>query len=237
MPRQEITTACCVARLRSDITLAQFEGSVRDLVRDVVINYWELYFGYRDLDTKITVRDAAREVWENRKLRLDNGVGRPDDEAEARRQYFDFQLQAQLALAGLQNGQPGVLGADRNLRRLLGLPVQNGDIIRPITEPDTAPIVFDWQDSQIQALGRRVELRQQKWAIRQRELELIAARQLKKWQFDFVADYGAAVLVPTCLVQAVQLPRAAMSMIGRLALNTAALLEIARLIWPFAMPN
>ncbi len=66
----------------------------------------------------------------------------------------------------------------------------------PITEPDTAPIVFDWQDSQVQALGRRVELRQQKWTIRQRELELIAARQLKKWQFDFVADYGAGGFGP-----------------------------------------
>ncbi len=95
------------------------------------ISYWELYFGYRDLDTKITARDAAREVWENRKLRLDNGVGRPDDEAESRRQYYDFQLQAQLPWQACKLASRVFLVPTENLRRLLGLPVQNGDIIRP----------------------------------------------------------------------------------------------------------
>ena len=63
-----------IARIRSDISLADFETAVRNLVRDVENNYWELYYAYRDLDTKLTARDAARETWENRKLRLENGV-------------------------------------------------------------------------------------------------------------------------------------------------------------------
>lgn len=179
-----------IARVRSDISLADFEAAVRDLVRDVENNYWELYFAYRDLDTKISARESSRATWENRKLRYDNGVGRPDDEAQARQQYFTFQTQAQNALTGVLNGQPGVLGSERNLRRLLGLPTSDGRTIRPISEPSLAPVAFDWDQSQYQTLERRVELRRQKWTIRQRELELIAAKSLNKWQFDVVGQYG-----------------------------------------------
>ncbi len=179
-----------IARLRSDVTLADFEAAVRGLVRDVETNYWELYFAYRDFETKIEARDAARETWENRKLRLAGGLDRPDDEAQARQQFFNFENQVINAFSGVANGQPGLLGAERNLRRLIGLPVADGKIIRPATKPVTSPVVFDWDDSQVQTLGRRVELRRQKWIIRQRELELIAAKQINRWQFDLVGQYG-----------------------------------------------
>ncbi len=179
-----------ISRIRSDISLSDFESAVRGLVRDVETNYWELYFSYRNLDTILGARDSARETWENRKLRLDNGVGRPDDEAQARQQFFAFEIQAQTALAGRALGQLGVFGAERNLRRLMGLPPVDGRIIRPSSEPVVAPIAFDWDTSRQQALSRRVELRRQKWTIRQRELELVAARQLNKWQFDLIGNYG-----------------------------------------------
>ncbi len=179
-----------ISRIRSDISLSDFESAVRNLVRDVETNYWELYFAYRNLDTILEARDSARSTWENRKLRLDNGVGRPDDEAQARQQFFAFEVQAQSALAGRGQGQLGVFGAERNLRRLMGLPPVDGRIIRPSSEPVVAPIAFDWEASREQALSRRVELRRQKWTIRQRELEMIAARQLNKWQFDVVGNYG-----------------------------------------------
>lgn len=179
-----------IRRIRSDISLADFEISVRDLVRDVERAYWELYFAYRDLDTKLAARESARETWENRKLRFDNGLGRPDDEAQARQQYFLFDAQAKNALAGTLNGQPGVLGAERNLRRLMGVPSADGQLLRPATEPVLAPVAFDWDQSQSSALQSRVEIRRQKWAISQRELELLAAKQLNKWRFDVVGQYG-----------------------------------------------
>ena len=179
-----------IARVRSDISLADFEAAVRNLVRDVETNYWELYFAYRDLDTKVSARESARVTWENRKLRYENGVGRPDDEAQARQQYFSFQSQAQNALTGTLNGQLGVMGSERNLRRLLGMAPSDGTIIRPISEPSVAPVSFDWDQSQANALSRRVEIRRQKWTIRQRELEYIASKSLNQWQFDLVGQYG-----------------------------------------------
>ena len=179
-----------IARVRGDISLADFEAAVRNLVRDVESNYWELYFAYRDLDTKISARESARGTWENRKLRYENGVGRPDDEAQARQQYFTFKSQAQNALTGIPNGQLGVLGSERNLRRLLGLPTSDGTVLQPVSEPSVAPVAFNWEQSQANALTRRVELRRQKWTIRQRELEYIASKSLNKWQFDLVGQYG-----------------------------------------------
>jgi len=179
-----------IRRIRSDISLADFEISVRDLVRDVEQSYWELYFTYRDFDTKLAARESARETWENRKLRFDNGLGRPDDEAQARQQYFLFDAQAKNALAGTSNGQAGILSAERNLRRLLGIGAADGRLIRPATEPVLAPVAFDWDQSQSSALQTRVELRRQKWSISQRELELLAAKQLNKWRFDVVGQYG-----------------------------------------------
>ena len=179
-----------IGRIRTDISLADFEMAVRDLVSNVETNYWELYFAYRDLDTKIEARDSARKTWENRQLRYENEVGRPDDEALARQQYFTFKSQAQDAFAGTTTLQLGVLGAERNLRRLMGIVGSDGTLIRPATEPTVAPVVYDWAEAQTQTLERRVELRRQKWTLRRRELELIAAKALNRWQFDFVGNYG-----------------------------------------------
>jgi len=179
-----------IGRIRTDISLADFEAAVRDLVASVEANYWELYFAYRDFDTKVEARNAARKTWENRQLRYENEVGRPDDEALARQQYFTFKSQAQNAFAGTSNGQLGVLGAERNLRRLMGIVGSDGTLIRPSTDPTVAPVVYDWEEAQQQTLDRRVELRRQKWTVRQRELELIAAKALNRWRFDLVGQYG-----------------------------------------------
>ena len=179
-----------IRRINSDISLSDFQSAVRDLVRDVENNYWELYFAYRDLDTKLAARESSRETWENRKLRFESGLGRPDDEAQARAQYFNFNAQAKNALAGSVNGQPGVLGAERNLRRLMGISTVERRLIRPTTDPVMAPVSYDWHQSQQAALENRIELNRQKWTIRRRELELLAAKQLNKWQFDVVGQYG-----------------------------------------------
>ena len=179
-----------IARIRGDISLADFESAVNNLVRDVERNYWDLYFAYRDLDTKIAARNLARDTWENRQIRRAEGMDRPDEEAQARQQYFSFEAQVQNALSGTAAGQTGLLGSERNMRRLLGLTVNDGRLLRPTTDPAIAPVVFDWNAAQEQALARRVELRRQKWTVKQRELELVAARQLNIWRLDMVGQYG-----------------------------------------------
>ena len=48
-----------IARIRTDQTLVDFEAGVRDLVQDVELNYWELYFRYRNLEAQKMGRDSC----------------------------------------------------------------------------------------------------------------------------------------------------------------------------------
>jgi outer membrane protein TolC len=195
-----------IARLNTDIALTDFEISVRDLVSNVENAYWDLYYGYRVLDSRVKARDASLETW--RKIyalhEVDRRGGEAEKEAQARAQYFAFQQDVQNALSGEPynqsrnwNGLPsgafqttsGVLLAERRLRLLIGLPPSDGRLIRPADEPTAAKIDFDWGQVTTEATTRRAELRRQKWQIRRRELELIASKNNLLPRLDAVGRY------------------------------------------------
>ncbi len=52
-----------IARIRTDIRLADFEAGVRNFVADVENAYWELYFSYRFLEAAKLGRDSALQTW------------------------------------------------------------------------------------------------------------------------------------------------------------------------------
>lgn len=178
-----------IARIGQDVTLADFETAVRDLVRDVESSYWELYYAYRNLDNLIEARDEAGKAWERRENRRKVGVESPDVEPQARQQYWNFQRQVQDALGG-NAIQSGLYGAERRLRRLIGVAAGGATVLRPTTDPLIAKAEYDWDNLQIGAMEKRVELRRQQWIVKQRELEYLAAQNLNRWQLDFVANYG-----------------------------------------------
>ena len=63
-------------------------------------------------------------------------------------------------------------------------------LLRPVSDPVIAQINYDWDTLQLGAMEKRVELRRQQWTVQQRELEFLAAKNLNRWQLDFVANYG-----------------------------------------------
>jgi hypothetical protein len=71
----------------------------------------------------------------------------------------------------------------------MGLSMSDGKLIRPCDEPTTARVGFDWCGIHCEALTRRLEIRREKWAIKRRELELIAARNFLLPRIDAVARY------------------------------------------------
>ncbi|QDS97431.1 TolC family protein [Adhaeretor mobilis] len=160
-----------IARIRHDITLADFEGGVRNLMRDVEDAYWELYFAYRDLDSRKIGRNSALETWRKIKALQEAGGegGEADKEAQARSQYYLFTAQLETALTNL-------FRVENRLRYIMGITHSDGRLIRPIDEPTTAQVHFDWASIHIESLSRRVEIRRQKWQVKRRELELIASR-------------------------------------------------------------
>jgi len=173
-----------LARLNTDVSLADFEAAVTNLARDVEQAYWDLYFAYRDLDAKLAGRDSALVTWQNIAHRLQIGLrgGTPENESQLRSQYFGFQASVDDSLAALYS-------SEERLRYLLGMPPNGPQLIRPATEPPMAKVVFSWDETVREALLRRVELRRQKWQVKRRELELIAARNYLKPRLDAVALY------------------------------------------------
>jgi outer membrane protein TolC len=173
-----------LARINADISLADFEAGVRNLVSDTEQAYWELYFSYRNLETRKAGRDSALEAW--RKVHAlyveQSRGGEADKEAQAREQYFFFRSEVEQALSD-------VYRAESRLRFMMGIAASDGRLIRPSDEPTTARITFDWQQSLVEALSRSAELRRQKWVIKQRELELVAAKNLVLPRLDMVGRW------------------------------------------------
>lgn len=191
-----------LARVRSDVSLIDFERSVRDLLAEVENAYWDLYYSYRDLHARIDVRDIAEETL---RLQDPNSTSRGKI-AQAEEQVHRFQADIVDALNGRPidatrtnngsspgtfRGTGGLRIAERRLRLLIGMNINDGQIIKPKDAPFSSPVVYDWNGCISEALRERTELRRQKWIIKQRELELIAANNYLKPQLDVIGRYRA----------------------------------------------
>ncbi|MEM9828176.1 MAG: TolC family protein [Planctomycetota bacterium] len=174
-----------IARVNEDVSLADFEASVVSLVADVEQAYWDLARSYRVLDATVKGRRAAEKTYRFEKVRLEAEVGRADEEAQARSQYYQFQAQVDSALGGEQ----GLYALEQRLRYLIGMPASDGRLIRPSTDPTDIKVVIDWDSALGQALVRRVEIRRQQLNLKRRQLELAAAKLGRKPQLDFLAQY------------------------------------------------
>ncbi len=173
-----------LARMRTDGTLAQFELSVMELINNVEHAYWDLFFFYHNFQSATVGRDSALGIWRRVNAKYQAGApgGEAEQEAQAREQYFRFRARAEEQLHG-------VLRMEARLRFLMGLTTSDGRLIRPIDNPTVAQLTFDWQMISREAIMRNPALRQQRWRIKQRELELIAARNQLLPRIDAVALY------------------------------------------------
>jgi len=173
-----------IARLQVDQALAGVETNVNNQLLNIEQAYWRLSFCYRDLDAKTTGRDTALQWWRIVKERQRSSVpgGEAFIEARAREQYFFFRNQVEDALSEL-------FTAEANLRYLMGLAPTDGRLIRPADEPTTAHVMFDWHEANQEMLYRNVRLRQQKWVVKQAELQLIASKNYLMPRLDTVGRY------------------------------------------------
>ena len=178
------TQGVVLARISNDISIVDFEIGVRNLVADIETAYWELHYRYRNLDALIAGRDSALQTW--RKVYALYVVsaqgGEAEKEAQAREQYFLFRSQVEGSLSELY-------AVENRLRYIMGLAATDGRLIRPADEPTTARINLDWYEVHGEGLARAQELRRQKWVIKQREMELIAARNFLLPRLDLLALY------------------------------------------------
>lgn len=199
-----VSNGVLIAKVNADMTAAEFNLAVRNYLSDVINAYWDLYYAYRDLDAKQLALERARSIWQA--YEAEKAADRRGGVAEAlsREQFFRFQAELEDAIAGrvtqrTQNrngatggafrGVNGVQAAERRLRFLIGLPVNDVRILRPADDPELAPVVFDWSSLAGEAVSRRPELQRQRLLVRRREMELIAARNFLQPQLDLYGRY------------------------------------------------
>ena len=186
------TNGVLIARVNNDISIAQLERNLINFVNDVINEYWQLYFAYENYAAILKARTGAVETWKITKSRFDNDLpgGEADREAQAREQMFNFEGRLVVALSGdAQTGATGLLQAEANLRRLLNMPQSDGRLIRPSQSPDVVEIIYDWPTLITTATDSRVEIREQRWRIKRRELELLAAKNFLLPRVDALATY------------------------------------------------
>lgn len=193
-----------IARTNMDISQTEFEISVRDYVSNVVNGYWDLYFAYRDLDARIRAMNRALEAWNRLKAKAENDLESEARVALASEQYYRFKAEVDDALTGrivqgTQNrngstggtlrGTGGVQVVERRLRLLIGIPINENELLRPVENPTDAEVLFDWECSMEEALSRRPELRRQQLSVHKRQLELLAAKNFLNPRLDTVGRY------------------------------------------------
>jgi len=189
-PGFNFSNGVLLARLRTDLSLADFETGVAAFVNDVEAAYWNLYYAHREFEARTLARDAAWDAWQYIRAKHAQGLleAEANREADAREKYFEAQDELEEALAGgAKAGANSVYAAERRLRSLLGLPLEDGRFLRPADAPPEVAVRIDWDRAAAEALARRAELRKQRWVIKQRELELIAARSFTLPNLDGVA--------------------------------------------------
>ena len=200
-----------IARTNTEISLTDFQAAVRNLVSDVENAYWDLYYAYRELEAQTDSRDKAFEhlaqLNERQGGKKFDELGQEQvslEQASAREQVLRFEtaivdslegrnIEGTTTLNGSSGGafrrNVGVRTAERRLRYLMGLPITDGQLLQPSELPVSAPLRFDWQDSVDNAVCKRPEILRQKWLVKQRELELTAARNFLLPRLDLVGNY------------------------------------------------
>ena len=177
-----VSQGVVIARINNDLVLCDYENALRNLTKDIEDAYWDLYLAYRTFDTATQTYEYSLDTWRKVRSRNEGGVQKASGLAQAQDQLFGVKAAAETARSSIYT-------RETQLRRLIGLPVNDGTVLRPSEDPTTAQLVPDWHYSLGEALTQRVELRKQKWTIRSLDLQLHAARSLTRPRLDMVSQY------------------------------------------------
>ncbi|MEM9646037.1 MAG: TolC family protein, partial [Planctomycetota bacterium] len=189
-PGFNFSNGIVIARLNTKISDADFEIAVRSFVQELFATYWELHREYQSLHRLVEARDLAYETWQStlaKKIANLQG-GEADKEAQARSRYYELKRNVANALDG-GRGQGGMYVTERQLRQLMGLPISDGSVLRPVDPPAEAPYLFDYDELVAKAIAHRPEIRRQTIRVEQQQYRLIAAKNFLLPQLDLIGRY------------------------------------------------
>ncbi|MCA9050856.1 MAG: TolC family protein, partial [Planctomycetaceae bacterium] len=173
-----VSQGVLISRINGDIALAAFESRVKNLVKDVEDQYWDLSLFLRLYQSEIDSFRDLTAYYSNFLKRSEGADSRL--QAEARLYEADARIRGSLA---------DVLEHEARLRRLIYLPLNDGTFLYPTDDPSEAMVTPEWEGCLQEAFVHRHELRQQKWEIKSLELQLKAAKSLARPRLDMVSQY------------------------------------------------
>jgi outer membrane protein TolC len=176
-----------ITRIRFDEQRAEFERNLNFMLVNVESAYWALYGAYWTLYSREQALRFAYESWRINKARYEAGRVAIDDFAQSRGQYELFRDQRITALGA-------VLEAERQLRKMMGLPVEDCSRLVPCDEPTLAPYVPDWCSALNEAVTLRPELVEARNDLKFRQLDLINQKNLLLPDLRFISTYDINAL-------------------------------------------
>ena len=171
-----------ITRLQFDVQRAAFETQLSYLVLNTEIAYWNLYGSYWTLYAREQALRQALEAWDFNKARYAAGQVSSPDLAQTRQQYELFRGQRVQAL-------DQILENERQLRGLMGLPVEDGWRLVPVDQPTLVPYQPDWSSAVDDALTLRPELFELRQLVKFRQLDLIRQQNLLLPDLRFTSTY------------------------------------------------
>lgn len=176
-----------ITRIRFDQSRAELERNINFLLANVEVAYWSLYGAYWNLYSREQGLRQAYTAWRIAKARYEAGRIDISEFSQTRGQYESFRDQRISAMGDL-------LEAERQLRKIMGLPVEDCTRLVPIDEPTLTPYVPDWCTALNEALTLRPELVLARNQVKFQQLDLIRQKNLLMPDLRFTSGYDINAL-------------------------------------------
>ena len=171
-----------IARINSHLSEIDFEENVQNLVREIGDLYWDLHQTWQEYLAEQSTAESSRKLWDEVQAKFQAELIGGAEEAQAEDTYHEAVARQDLALSTF-------FQTESRLRRLLGLPIDDGRVLFPSDIPLETEVAHDRAACLFQAYVNRLDLRRQKTNIQSLELQLTAARNLAHPRLDVVAGY------------------------------------------------
>ena len=136
-----------IARANQNQSWHSFQALVNQILRDAEAAYWETSEAYREFQLRDLSLAQALRTLDREQERMRIGEGAIPDVAQAQEHVEEVRIER-------ADTETRYIIAQRELRRIMGVPPDDPRPIIPATMAGDAPLVVDWEAGVHQAMGR-----------------------------------------------------------------------------------
>jgi outer membrane protein TolC len=172
-------------RIQKDITLLNRQMRAANVLRDVIVAYWELAYATQDLAIRRSAVELAREQLRITRAQIDVGRLAPIDQAAVERAIGD-------RLQEVAVSEQSLYGRALDLRRLLGIPADPSlPLFSAVDAPTAGPRDVDVVSEVQRALETNPQLRSLKTGLQLSAIDIQTALSTTRPRLDFVGTIGS----------------------------------------------